>query len=70
MLLENLTDIKQRIAAAASRANRSAADITMVAVTKQVPLARIRQPWHFRRVLRGLGQRPLCFRRKLRPGGR
>ena len=41
MLLENLTDIKQRIAAAASRANRSAADITMVAVTKQVPLARI-----------------------------
>lgn len=43
MLLENLTDINHRIAAAAARANRSAGDITLVAVCKHVPPARILQ---------------------------
>lgn len=37
MLVENLEKIKQRIAAAAARANRSAAGINLVAVSKRVP---------------------------------
>jgi pyridoxal phosphate enzyme (YggS family) len=36
MLQENLTEIKSRIAAAASRVNRAPADIKLVAVTKRV----------------------------------
>jgi len=41
MLLENLSEIKHRIATAASRANRSPADIKLVAVSKRVPPERI-----------------------------
>ena len=41
MLLENLTEIKGRIAAAASRANRSSDAIKLVAVSKLVPAKRI-----------------------------
>jgi pyridoxal phosphate enzyme (YggS family) len=41
MLRENLTEIKDRIAAAARRANRKDADIKLVAVGKHVPPARI-----------------------------
>ena len=36
MLLDNLTDIKTRIAAAARRVNRSPADIKLVAVSKRI----------------------------------
>jgi pyridoxal phosphate enzyme (YggS family) len=36
MLLDNLTDIRQRIAAAATRANRSPSDIKLVAVSKRI----------------------------------
>ncbi len=43
MLLESLTEIKDRIAAAASHANRSEANITLVAVCKRVPPAKILQ---------------------------
>ncbi|MGB6290661.1 MAG: YggS family pyridoxal phosphate-dependent enzyme, partial [Desulfobulbales bacterium] len=41
MILDNLTEIKDRIAAAANRVNRSPADIKLVAVSKQVPSERI-----------------------------
>ena len=41
MLLDNLTEIKGRIAAAASRANRSSDVIKLVAVSKLVPVERI-----------------------------
>jgi pyridoxal phosphate enzyme (YggS family) len=41
MLSENLTDIHNRIAAAAGRANRSPDDITLVAVSKQVFLEKV-----------------------------
>jgi len=41
MLLDNLTEIKDRIAAAASRANRSPDSIKLVAVSKRVPVTRI-----------------------------
>ena len=41
MIVDNLTEIKDRIAAAASRVNRSPADIKLVAVSKQVPAERI-----------------------------
>ena len=41
MLLENLTEIKYRIATAASRVNRSAADIKLVAVSKHIPPEKI-----------------------------
>jgi len=41
MLHENLTEIKQRIARAAARVNRSGADIKLVAVSKHVPPERI-----------------------------
>jgi pyridoxal phosphate enzyme (YggS family) len=37
MLLDNLTEIKERIARAALRANRSPEDIKLVAVSKRVP---------------------------------
>lgn len=43
MLLENLTGIKHRIAAAAARANRPAAGIKLVAVSKRIPPERILQ---------------------------
>ena len=46
MLPENLKEIRQRIASAASRANRSDADITLVAVSKRVPTAKIMQAIH------------------------
>lgn len=36
MLLDNFTDIKYRIAAAATRVNRSASDIKLVAVSKRI----------------------------------
>jgi pyridoxal phosphate enzyme (YggS family) len=41
MLLENLTEIRHRIATAASRANRSSADIKLVAVSKRISSERI-----------------------------
>jgi len=41
MIVDNLTEIKDRIAAAASRVNRSPTDIKLVAVSKQVPSERI-----------------------------
>jgi len=41
MILDNLTEIKDRIAATANRVNRSPADIKLVAVSKQVPSERI-----------------------------
>ena len=41
MLQDNLTEIKNRIAAAASRANRNPAGIKLVAVSKRVPPERI-----------------------------
>ncbi len=41
MLLENLTEIKHRIATAASRADRSHTDIKLVAVSKRIPPDRI-----------------------------
>ena len=41
MISDNLKDIKDRIAAAASRVNRSPADIKIVAVSKQVAADRI-----------------------------
>jgi len=41
MLLENLTEIKKRMAKAASRASRSPADIKLVAVSKNVSPERI-----------------------------
>ncbi|MEJ2332488.1 MAG: YggS family pyridoxal phosphate enzyme [Desulfobulbaceae bacterium] len=41
MILENLTNIKHRIARAASRVNRSPANIKLVAVSKRIPPERI-----------------------------
>jgi len=41
MILENLTNIKHRIARAASRVNRSPANIKLVAVSKRIPSERI-----------------------------
>jgi pyridoxal phosphate enzyme (YggS family) len=41
MLLENLKEIKHRIARAASHASRSPADIKLVAVSKRIPAERI-----------------------------
>jgi len=41
MLLENFTEIKHRIATAASRVDRSAADIKLVAVSKNIPPEKI-----------------------------
>jgi pyridoxal phosphate enzyme (YggS family) len=41
MLLENLTEIKERIARAALRANRAPGDIKLVAVSKRVPSERV-----------------------------
>ena len=41
MILENLTNIKHRIARAASRVNRSPANIKLVAVSKRIPPERM-----------------------------
>ena len=44
-IAENLDEVRGRIAAAARRAGRSAAEITLVAVSKTFPADRIREAW-------------------------
>ena len=44
-LAANITRVRERIAAAARRVGRDPAEITLVAVTKTVPAARVREAW-------------------------